>query len=167
MKTVKVLAFALLLSSVSFAQTKANRSNTKAAPVAPVAVPVAPSIAQAPAPQVPSQLTWDKEVHDFGTIEQGKPVTYEFSFVNTTKKDVLLIDVKASCGCTTPNYTKTAIKPGERGVVSATFNAASGGPFNKTVTVRTSEENAAPKIISIKGTVKVNEAPNAAPAASK
>lgn len=161
MKTVKLLAFALLVTSVSFAQTKANGAS-KAKPVtvtpmaapAPVAAPVAPA-----APQTPSQLTWETEVHDFGTIEQGKPVTYEFSFVNTTKKDVLLTNVKASCGCTTPNYTKTAVKPGEKGFVSATYNAAAGGAFHKTVTVTTSEENSAPKIITIKGTVKVNEAP--------
>jgi hypothetical protein len=150
MKTVKLLAVALFMGSLSFAQT--------ATPAA-VATPAAP--------QTPSQLKWEKETHEFGTIEQGKPVSYEFTFTNTTNKDVTLKDVKASCGCTATNYTKTAIKPGEKGTVTATYNAAAGGAFHKTVTVTTSEENAMPKIITIKGTVKVNEAPAVAAPASK
>jgi hypothetical protein len=150
MKTVKLLAFALLMSSISFAQTPAS---------AAVAVPATP--------QTPSQMKWEKEAHEFGTIEQGKPVSYEFTFTNATNKDVTLKAVNASCGCTATNYTKTAIKPGEKGSVTATFNAASGGPFNKSVTVTTSEENTIPKIIMIKGTVKVNEAPAVAAPASK
>ena len=154
MKTVKLLAFALLVTSVSFAQTKA-----KAASVTPIAAPVAPAVAAPVTPQTPSQLKWEKETHEFGTIEQGKPVSYEFTFTNTTSKDVTLTNVKASCGCTATNYTKTAIKPGERGIVTATYNAAAGGAFHKTVTVMTSEENSAPKIITIKGTVKANEVP--------
>lgn len=149
MKTVKLLAFALFMGSFSFAQT--------AAP-APIAVAT---------PQTPSQMKWEKEAHEFGTIEQGKPVSYEFTFTNTTNKDVTLKDVKASCGCTATNYTKTAIKPGEKGTVTATYNAAAGGAFHKTVTVTTSEENAMPKTITIKGTVKVNEAPAVAAPASK
>jgi hypothetical protein len=150
MKTLKLLAVALFMGSLSFAQNSAP---------APVAVPAAP--------QTPSQMKWEKETHEFGTIEQGKPVSYEFTFTNTTNKDVTLKDVKASCGCTATNYTKTAIKPGEKGTVTATYNAASGGAFHKTVTVITSEENAMPKTITIKGTVKVNEAPAVAAPASK
>ncbi|CAM4422623.1 DUF1573 domain-containing protein [Flavobacterium terrigena] len=174
MKTVKLLAFALLVTSVSFAQTK-SKSTAKSKPVTvtPMASPVATSpVATSPAavqtPQTPSQLKWEKETHEFGTIEQGKPVSYEFTFTNTTNKDITLTNVKASCGCTATNYTKTAVKPGEKGIVTATYNAAAGGAFHKTVTVMTSEENSAPKIITIKGTVKVNEVPAAVtPAVSK
>jgi hypothetical protein len=172
MKTVKLLAFALLVSSVSFAQTKKKAKNTaKAVTVAPAVVaPGAPAVVATPAaqvPQTPSQLKWEKETHEFGTIEQGKPVSYEFTFTNTTNKDVTLTNVKASCGCTATNYTKTAIKPGEKGTVTATYNASAGGAFHKTVTVMTSEENSAPKIITIKGTVKVNEVPAALTPVSK
>jgi hypothetical protein len=160
MKTVKLLAFALLLTSVSFAQTKKkSKAATKAVTTAPVAAPAAPAVVAAPVTQTPSQLKWEKDTHEFGTIEQGKPVSYEFTFTNTTNKDITLTNVKASCGCTATNYTKTAVKPGEKGTVTATYNAAAGGAFHKTVTVMTSEENSAPKIITIKGTVKVSEVP--------
>ena len=150
MKTVKLLAIALFMGSLSFAQTASPET---------VAVPAAT--------QTHSQMKGEKDTQEFGTIEQGKPVSYEFTFTNTTNKDVTLKDVKASCGCTATNYTKTAIKPGEKGTVTATYNAAAGGAFHKTVTVMTSEENAMPKTITIKGTVKVNEAPAVAAPASK
>jgi hypothetical protein len=154
MKTLKLLAVALFVSSASFAQTKEAKP-------APVVTPT-------PTPQTPSQLKWEKDVHEFGTIEQNKPVSYEFTFTNTTNKDITLTNVKASCGCTATNYTKTAVKPGEKGTVTATYNANAGGAFHKTITVTTSEENSAPKIITIKGTVKVNETPAVvAPATAK
>lgn len=149
MKNLKLLAFALLVSSASFAQLKE--------PKTPVTGTITPTAVQTP--QTPSQLKWDKEVYEFGTIEQGKPVSYEFTFTNTSNKDITLTDVKAACGCTATNYTKTAVKPGEKGTVTATYNAAAGGAFQKTVTIRTSEENSAPKVLTFKGTVKVNEVP--------
>jgi len=155
MKTVKLLAFALLVSSVSFAQTKAKRSKaTKSVTATPIAAPAPVAIgtpaAPAQVPQTQSQLKWETETHEFGTIEQGKPVSYEFTFTNTTNKDITLTNVKPSCGCTAANYTKTAVKPGEKGFVTATYNAAAGGAFHKTVTVTTSEENSAPKSSQLK-----------------
>ena len=76
----------------------------------------------------------------FGDIEKGKPVTYEFSFTNTTKRNYLNHKCKTSLWiCTAANYTKTPIKPGEKGMVAATFNAANGGMFQKSVTITTTE----------------------------
>ena len=45
----------------------------------------------------------------------------------------------ASCGCTVPTYTKTPIKPGEKGTVKVTYNGKGKFPghFKKTVTLRT------------------------------
>jgi hypothetical protein len=138
MKTLRLLAFALFISSASFAQ----KVETKQAPIIPV-------------PLKDSKLKFEKDTHDFGNIPQGTPATYEFSFVNNSNKDVLIKNVGTSCGCTAPSYTKTAIKPGEKGVITATFNAAAAGPFNKTLTVFTSEEGVNPKGIVIKGNVNV------------
>ena len=106
-----------------------------------------------------SVLVWKSETIDVGSIPQGTPKPIVFEFKNTGKTPVILTNVQGSCGCTATNYTKTAVKPGEKGTVTATYNAAAGGAFHKTVTVMTSEENSAPKIITIKGPVKVNEVP--------
>ena len=139
MRTLKLSILVLFISTISFAQSV----ETKKA--------IAP---EASVPATNSLMKWENETHDFGDIEKGKPVTYEFTFTNTTKETVLLTNVKPSCGCTAANYTKTPIKPGEKGTVEATYNAAAPGNFHKTITVTTNEEGTAPKVLIIKGSVK-------------
>ena len=90
--------------------------------------------------------------YDFGTFseEKGK-VTHIFSFTNTGTEDVILQDVKTSCGCTTPNWTKTPIAPGKKGEVEVTFNSTGRpGNFAKTITVTS---NAGVERLQIKGEV--------------
>ncbi|WP_266368707.1 DUF1573 domain-containing protein [Tellurirhabdus rosea] len=81
-----------------------------------------------------------KESHDFGKIEQGKPVTFTFEFTNTGTDPVVISNAQPSCGCTTPDWTKSAVLPGQKGYVKATYNAAAMGQFNKTVTVTSNGE---------------------------
>lgn len=137
MKSVKITLLALFVSALSFAQTLETK----------------PSVEKTA--QVPTQslIKWQEEVHDFGTIEKGVPATYEFTFVNPTNETILITNVKPACGCTAANYTKTPIKPGEKGTVQATYNAASPGKFHKTVTVSTSENGGSIKTLSFKGEV--------------
>ncbi len=104
----------------------------------------------------PSEISWTEDSYNFGEVEQGKPVSHEFTFKNTTKQTVLITNVKASCGCTATNYTKTPIKPGEMGTVTATYNARNGGNFNKTVSVTTNDSDVK-KVLKIKGKVLTPE----------
>ena len=83
-----------------------------------------------------------KTTHDFGKIPQGKPVAHEFEFTNTGDEPLLLIKVKASCGCTTPSYPREPIAPGESAKIKAVYNAASAGRFQKSVTVTTNIKEA-------------------------
>ncbi len=154
MKSIKLSIVALFIASASFAQVKEVKTETAKAVQAPVA-----TVTPAPTPKQ-SVIKWDKEIHDFGDIEKGKPVTYEFTFTNTTNETVLITTVKPACGCTAANYTKTPIKPGEKGMVAATFNAASPGGFQKTVTILTKEGAVdASKTVSFKGKVIDTAAP--------
>lgn len=95
---------------------------------------------------------WESATHDFGKIKQGVPVTHEFTFTNTGKTPLVITNVQASCGCTTPAWSKDPIPPGGQGFIKATFNAASMGGFNKTVTVMANVEGGF-KQLSIKGEV--------------
>ena len=98
------------------------------------------------------EIKFKELVHDFGTFpeETGK-VSCVFEFTNTGKSDLILQNVKASCGCTTPDWTKTPVKPGEKGTVEATYNASGRpGAFSKTITVTT---NAGEERLTIKGDV--------------
>ncbi len=125
----------------------------------------AQTTAQPAAPENPNQadIKFEKETHDFGTIPQGTPVTYQFSVKNTGKEPLIITSASASCGCTTPDWTREPIKPGKEGYVKATYNAASPGDFTKSVTVMSNAKKST-VILYLKGTVKPNDAPAAAPA---
>jgi len=155
MKTLKLSLFAaagaLFLSASVNAQELAKKTEVKG--TAPAKVEVKD--------QKPTGLTFKEDTFNFGDIEKGKPATHEFTFKNTSKQTVLITNVKASCGCTTPTWTKTPIKPGESGNVTATYNAANPGSFTKTITV-TANDTDQNKILTIKG--KVNAPDVAAPA---
>ena len=85
-------------------------------------------------------MKFKEETHNFGKIEQGKTVTQEFVFTNTGTDPIVISNVSASCGCTTPSYTKDPILPGKTGTIKATYNAAAMGPFNKSITVFSNAE---------------------------
>jgi hypothetical protein len=84
---------------------------------------------------------FDNDDFDFGKIKQGVPATHKFTFTNKGKVAMVITNAQPSCGCTTPNWTKEPIPPGGQGFVEATFNAASPGPFNKSITVVANVEN--------------------------
>jgi hypothetical protein len=73
--------------------------------------------------------------HDFSKIPQGKPVYYSFTIYNLGKTPLKLEDVHASCGCTTPEWSRDAIAPGTSAQIKVGYNAASEGPFEKFITV--------------------------------
>jgi hypothetical protein len=98
------------------------------------------------------KLQFDKETHDFGTIAQGTPVSYEFKFKNTGNQPLVLSDVKASCGCTTPEWATTPVLPGKTATIKAGYNSAAMGAFNKSITVTSNASNST-QVIFIKGTV--------------
>jgi hypothetical protein len=93
-------------------------------------------------------VEWVEQNHDFGKIRQGEPATFEFKFTNKGSVPLILTNASPSCGCTTPDWTKTPVMPGQQGFVKATFNAASPGGFNKTITVTANvEQGTIPLII--------------------
>lgn len=99
-----------------------------------------------------STVSWKAEMIEVGEIPQNKPKSIEFEFKNTGKTDIIITNVKPSCGCTAADYTKTPIRPGATGKVTATYNAANKGAFTKNVTVTTNAEET-PKSLTFKGTV--------------
>ncbi len=80
---------------------------------------------------------WKKTSHDFKQIPQDVPVSTTFEIKNTGNAPLIISEVKPSCGCTTPTYTKEPIMPGQTGTIKAQYNAAEAGKFDKTITVVT------------------------------
>jgi hypothetical protein len=81
------------------------------------------------------------------------PAEHEFTFTNTGVKAIKILNVKASCGCTTPGWTKEEVPAGGTGFVKARYNPANRpGPFNKSLTI-TAEGSTSTYVVYIKGNV--------------
>lgn len=136
MKSIAIIALSLSIGLMSFTShpgvTNGNKTTIKADKTA--------------------AIKWTSQQIDIGEVPQGKPVTFEFVFTNTSKEAILITDVKAGCGCTTPDYSKAPVKPGEKGIVKAVYNAAAVGAFTKNVTVTTSADPNS-IVLTLKGTV--------------
>jgi len=92
--------------------------------------------------------------HDFGTIKQeGGKVTYDFIVTNAGDSALVIVNVVPSCGCTTPEWTKSPIPPKGQGKITAIYDAGTyPGQFSKTLTVHS---NSKPEVLvlTIKGEV--------------
>lgn len=81
-------------------------------------------------------MTFENEMYDFGKIIQGEKVTHTFTFTNTGKSELLISAANASCGCTVPTFSKTPVKPGEKGKIDVVFDSeGKKGQVSKKVTV--------------------------------
>ncbi len=106
------------------------------------------SYAQQPA------IRFETDDHDFGMVpEESGPISHAFTFVNTGDDSLRISQVKASCGCTTPSWSKEPIAPGDTGVVVAQYNPLNRpGTFRKSINV-TSNAEPTTQVLYIKGVV--------------
>ena len=98
-------------------------------------------------------IKFDKTTHDFGTmLEADGRVTTVFEFTNEGATPLVVSKVRASCGCTTPSWTKTPIEPGQKGNITVTYNPTGrqGGPWQKSITVTSNAETETMRL-TIKG----------------
>ncbi len=101
-----------------------------------------------------AKISFNETLFDFGKVkEEGGPVEHEFAFTNTGTDSLVLSEVKASCGCTTPQWSQEPIAPGEQGIVKAVYNPRNRpGVFNKSISVTTNDEKSI-HLLYIKGFV--------------
>jgi hypothetical protein len=99
------------------------------------------------------QMVFKDESFDFGNITEGTAAVHEFEFVNKGNEPVIISNVQASCGCTTPFWTKDPVAPGNKGTIKASYNSSGRpGAFTKTITITSNASN--PSVfLTIKGTV--------------
>ncbi len=99
------------------------------------------------------QFQFEKETHDFGIVIDGVKATYIFKFKNVGDQPIIMNQVKPSCGCTSPVWTKTPILPGQEGEIKVIYNSTNRiGSFNKSITI-SSNADPASKVVYIKGLV--------------
>ena len=96
--------------------------------------------------------------HNFGTFkEEAGRQTFDFIITNTGSEPLVIKNVVASCGCTTPEWTKQPIPAGAKGKVTAIYDLKDRpGQFNKTLSVYT---NTKPEVtvLVLKGEVVPHE----------
>jgi Protein of unknown function (DUF1573) len=99
-------------------------------------------------------LLFREKVHDFGEVmETGGGVDYQFTFTNNAGRPVRILSVKASCGCTTPDWSKEPIAQGKTGFVKVNFDPrGKPGYFNKSLTITTDLDGNG-VVLQIKGQV--------------
>ena len=87
-------------------------------------------------------MTFDRKVHDFGTIEDGAPQETVFSYTNTGDAPLVLSEIKSTCGCTVPqDWSRAPLLPGESSQFTVKFNGKGANKTTKTVTVNANTQN--------------------------
>lgn len=128
---------------------------------------VKPVNAQTATPADASTLgafSFEEMEYDFGTINEGQVVEHLFNFTNNGQAPLVISNITASCGCTSPDWTKTPVQPGESGFVKVVFNStAKSGSQAPTVTI---QANTNPTVtrLRMKGSVTPKLAGASAPA---
>jgi hypothetical protein len=91
---------------------------------------------------------------DFEKIPQGKPVHHVFIVKNLSNRPLSIDNVQASCGCTTPEWSRDSIAPGATREIKVGYNAAAIGSFEKTINVQFGKSES--ETITIRGFVWQN-----------
>ncbi len=145
MKKLFTLALVTLSTVVIYAQ------HDHAAQAAPVAKNTVNKAVQ-PQAAIPDAFGIKETEFDFGKIPQGKPVTHVFEVVNLGSDSLRIVNVQASCGCTTPEWERDkSFAKGAVTKITVGYNSAADGPFNKAVTI--TYNGTQTKVIFIKGEV--------------
>ena len=99
-------------------------------------------------------IEFEKETHDYGTVEYAGNGQCTFEFKNNGNAPLIISNAKGSCGCTVPSWPKEPIAPGATGTITVKYDTKRPGAINKSVTITSNAVNAPTKVIRIKGTVK-------------
>ena len=117
-----------------------------------------PAKSEAKAPAGPlTGISFNEYAHDFGVMDEGDVVTYNFEFTNTGAEPLILDKCKGSCGCTVPQCPKEPIAPGATGTIEVKFN--SKGKKNKQTKKVTVTGNTDPAQTILTITANVTPAP--------
>ena len=95
-----------------------------------------------------AKIEFPQKSFNFGDLQEGEIVTHTFRFKNTGTKSLVILNVEASCGCTTPKYDKKPIPPGGEGKIEVEFN--SSGRYGKQYKVINIFANVPEKVIELK-----------------
>ena len=126
-KIFSVLVMAMLVATVSFAQTSVVAKEQSGA-----------------------QMKFTNTTVDYGTIAQNSDPFRIATFTNTGTEPLIIKSAKGSCGCTIPTFPKEPIAPGATAEIKIKYDTKRLGAINKTVTI---QSNAGVKVLKVKGNI--------------
>lgn len=103
-----------------------------------------------------ASIKFSNEKHDFGKIAYKKEVAFSYEFSNPGETMLIINEVKTSCGCTVPEWSKSPIRPGEKGLIKIKYDASYPGVFHKSIEVFYNGTGS-PDSLEIKGEVEYPE----------
>ena len=128
----KIFTLVLALSMVMAVNAQMTTAPTAISTVAGITKPADVT----PVTPTDELLILKEKEFNFGKIPQGKPVVHIFEVENKSKDSLKIVNVQASCGCTTPEWEKDkVVAPGSGTKITVVYNAAAEGPFTKFITV--------------------------------
>jgi hypothetical protein len=105
-----------------------------------------------PVTGIPAQMDFKETTFNFGAIPNGSEQKCSFEFRNTSQAPLLISNVIASCGCTSPKWPKKPVPPGENGIIEIKYKPAGVGLFSKSITVFSNAKNS-PVHLYIRGEI--------------
>ena len=100
-----------------------------------------------------AEISFSKDVHDFGKMKQYGDASTAFSFTNTGDQPLIISNCKGSCGCTVPTWPRQPIAPGATASIKVKYDSKRVGPINKSVTITSNATNTPTKVIRITGNI--------------
>ncbi len=99
-------------------------------------------------------ISFAQDQIDYGTVKKGADGKQTFKFTNTGNKPLIISNVKSSCDCSIPSWTRTPILPGKTGEITVQYDTKIVGKFSKSIEVFSNDPVASRKLLRIKGEVK-------------
>ena len=99
-------------------------------------------------------ITFDQTTIEYGTIAENSDGYRVFKFKNTGDKPLILSNVKPSCGCTSPKWSKEEILPGKTGEITVGYDTRIKGNFRRSIEVYSNDRKNKRTTIFITGNVK-------------
>ena len=120
----KILLVVVALASIGFAQVSCDNRQQAQTSQAEVSG------------KMPKITFAEKGIYDFGALTEGDTVEHTFAFTNTGQFPLIINNITASCGCTTPEWPHEPVAPGAKSSIRVRFNSRGKmGQQNKTITV--------------------------------
>ncbi|MFY0601536.1 MAG: DUF1573 domain-containing protein [Cyclobacteriaceae bacterium] len=97
--------------------------------------------------QTGPKVVFEETVHEFGDITQGDRVEHVFKYMNNGTEPLIISNVKTTCGCTAPDWSREPLAPGESADLTVRFNSSGkNGMINKTITINSNAVNSTERI---------------------